>query len=204
MSLESGGDNTLLVDDLSIADGAALDLADNDLIIPAPAGDPDSMLGRINGLIATALNSPAGEWMGTGLTSRNLPGSWGMGLAAIRNQRFGQPLYSSFSGQPVDSKSILVRSTWNGDTNLDRRIDADDYYMIDQGYISGLAGYQNGDFNYDKVIDINDYFLIDVAVRAQIAVQPSGLVAQSLVSLKDQVLGVQADGRVASSDGRHS
>ena len=37
----------------------------------------------------------------------------------------------------------------------------DDYFRIDNGYVSHLTGYENGDFDYSGRIDADDYFIID-------------------------------------------
>ena len=48
--------------------------------------------------------------------------------------------------------SILVKYTWNGDMDLSGKVDADDYFLIDTGFLSGgeLSGYRNGDLDYQR------------------------------------------------------
>ena len=62
-----------------------------------------------------------------------------------------------------------VKSTWTGDANLDGRINSDDYFRIDSGFLAQPANpaYNQGDFNYDGRINSDDYFLIDSAFLAQ-------------------------------------
>jgi hypothetical protein len=72
----------------------------------------------------------------------------------------------------VDANSILVKPTYNGDTDLNGKVDADDYFNIDKGFSSRndpipLTGYRNGDFDYNGKIDSDDYFLIDKAFALQ-------------------------------------
>lgn len=50
-----------------------------------------------------------------------------------------------------------------GDANLDGRLDGDDYYRIDTGFLTGLAGYANGDFDHDGTISGRDYHRLDRA-----------------------------------------
>jgi hypothetical protein len=58
--------------------------------------------------------------------------------------------------------------TYAGDANLDGRIDAGDYGIIDNFVqVAGASGYANGDFNYDGFIDAGDYGVIDNNVQAQ-------------------------------------
>jgi alpha-tubulin suppressor-like RCC1 family protein len=50
-----------------------------------------------------------------------------------------------------------------GDANYDGKVDADDYFLIDRGFLSKLSGWGNGDFNGDGKVDADDYFIIDKA-----------------------------------------
>jgi hypothetical protein len=50
---------------------------------------------------------------------------------------------------------------------LDRRINPDDYFVLDRGYANQLAGYLNGDLNRDGMIDGQDYFILDSAFVSQ-------------------------------------
>ena len=74
---------------------------------------------------------------------------------------------ATFSGFQVDSSSVLVKYTWNGDANLDGRVTFDDYVRIDTGFNTHLTAWSNGDFNYDGVVNFDDYVLIDIAFNAQ-------------------------------------
>ena len=75
----------------------------------------------------------------------------------------------TWRGQTVDATSLLIRQTYSGDANLDGRIDADDYFVIDRNYNKSGAvfGYSNGDFDYNGVIDSDDFFIIDSTFTAQ-------------------------------------
>jgi hypothetical protein len=58
--------------------------------------------------------------------------------------------------------------TYAGDLNLDGRIDAQDYGIIDNFVqFPGTRHYANGDINYDGVIDAVDYGIIDNAIQLQ-------------------------------------
>jgi len=89
-------------------------------------------------------------------------------LGMVWNGRLGAPpTLQYFDGYPVNIGDILVKPTWNGDANLDGVVNADDYFLIDNGFITQAPGCQNGDFNYDGVINADDYFLIDSAFLCQ-------------------------------------
>jgi hypothetical protein len=70
-------------------------------------------------------------------------------------------------GVDVDATCILVRYTWNGDSNLDGLVDADDYDVVDNSFVFGVGargyGWWSGDLDGDGSIDADDYDLIDNA-----------------------------------------
>lgn len=53
-----------------------------------------------------------------------------------------------------------------GDADLNGRVDAGDYHVIDRGLALGLTGWANGDFTGDGTIDVDDYGVIDRAFMA--------------------------------------
>jgi hypothetical protein len=73
-----------------------------------------------------------------------------------------------------------------GDANLDGKINADDYALIDRGFAKHLTGWTSGDFNYDGVVDQNDYLLID---RAYLLGQAPGFNPGSLLADRDSQFG---------------
>jgi hypothetical protein len=97
-------------------------------------------------------------------------------LRSTRNDEGpGVPIYNgTFDGLPVDTNSILVKYTYNGDADLNGKIDADDYFQIDNGFAKNLTGYRNGDFDYNGTVDADDYFLIDNAFANQSGVLADG------------------------------
>jgi hypothetical protein len=72
-----------------------------------------------------------------------------------------------FAGLAVDDSAVLVKYTWYGDTDLNGKINFDDYVRIDGGFNNHLTGWFNGDFNYDNKINFDDYVLIDLAFNTQ-------------------------------------
>ena len=94
-----------------------------------------------------------------------------------------QPVRTTFAGQTVDANSILVHYLPNGDFNWDGKITFDDYYTINQGFVSAGAktGYSWGDVNYDGRINFDDYWLMNQAYYAQAApAQAAPLAATAL------------------------
>jgi hypothetical protein len=74
---------------------------------------------------------------------------------------------TNFFGLSVDATALLIRYTRLGDANLDGKVDANDYALIDRGHASGASVWWFGDFNYDGSFTAADYALIDRAFAQQ-------------------------------------
>ena len=171
LRLLQGGDKLLRLAGLTLGPNAALNLADNDLVVAN--GNPVT----IGSLIKS------GRLIGK--TANHT------GLAAVLNDKGDGKtrVRSTFAEQDVGLTDVLVKYSWDGDANLDGVVNADDYFMIDSNFIPQAKGYQNGDFNYDGVVNADDYFLIDRAYIGQtgpLAVgEPSSVDAPSTATLVD-------------------
>ncbi|MCY2952087.1 MAG: lamin tail domain-containing protein [Planctomycetota bacterium] len=144
VSVAADGNRLLQTLGLSITGNGVLDLADNDLIIQSAA--PSAALAQVFNWIKTART--AGTWSGPGIKTTKFTDATGLGVALTAN-------------------SVRVKYTWNGDANLDGIVNADDYFLVDSGFITQQPGYENGDMNYDGTVNADDYFLIDSAYIAQ-------------------------------------
>ncbi|MEO6435564.1 MAG: phosphodiester glycosidase family protein [Tepidisphaeraceae bacterium] len=176
-TLGAGGDKTIKTRSLAIASGAKLNATDNDVVIDHTGGS--AAIGTWNGSAYTgasgliARGRAGGTWTGDGLTSSSA--ATAAGLTALAVAEASQVLglagtqTALWSGQTVDASSVLVKYTYDGDANLDGRIDIDDYGQIDfnTGSSGSVFGYFNGDFNLDGKINIDDYGIIDFNVTAQ-------------------------------------
>jgi hypothetical protein len=163
-------DSKLLVtNSLTMAASTKLDLADGDMIVQADAATRQSVLTTLTARIASARNVNP-KWTGPGITTSIAPtvanGITGLAVVLNDNDQNGA-LYTTFDNEPVDRNSVLVKYTWNGDMDVNGKIDADDYFLIDRGFASHLTGYRNGDLDYNNKIDSDDYFLIDHAFLSQ-------------------------------------
>jgi hypothetical protein len=166
-SLTPGPGKVLRTNDLTIAADAVLDLGKSDLILQATHDTRDAAFARIFAWIRSARADYLHLWQRPGLTTTE--GGILTGLASTLNDAGDSTFYEHFSGQLVDRNCILVKYTWSGDTNLDGVVNADDYFLIDGGFISQDPGYRNGDLNYDGVVNADDYFLVDIAFIGQSA-----------------------------------
>ncbi|WP_428938311.1 dockerin type I repeat-containing protein [Fontivita pretiosa] len=186
MSLGAGSGRTLVVSALDITGSGRLDLNDNAAIVTT--GNEATIAARIKSALE---NGGAYDWAGPGIGStfgamqNAAAGSYLYGLGVLRNNDgAGNPIHTSFAGQPLSSNEVLVKFTCFGDADLSGSIDATDYSLIDNGYVNSLTGWINGDFDYSGTIDATDYALIDNAY-----VNQAGPLAEALIAQHSQQFG---------------
>ncbi|HZZ43951.1 MAG TPA: autotransporter-associated beta strand repeat-containing protein [Tepidisphaeraceae bacterium] len=142
---------------LLFAGSGVLDLNNNKLVVAYTAGNtavPAAVLADLT----TGYNS--GTWSGPGIASS---------LAATNPN-----LFSLGYVQDDTAQTFTVEYTLVGDLNLDGKLDADDYALLDRSFAKGLpATWTSGDLNYDGLVNSSDYFLIDRAYGLQAGLSPS-------------------------------
>ncbi len=151
--LSATADKVLRVNSLSVdaAGGSKLDLGNNDAIIDYSATSP---LTSIRNWIATGRNG--GNWLGAGIISSSAASDPHTALGLGEAPTLG---LSSFSGQSVDSSTVLVKYTYYGDANLDGQVDISDLGRLATAWQTS-GSWVNGDFDYSGFIDISDLGLL--------------------------------------------
>jgi ELWxxDGT repeat protein len=185
LTLAAGGGVELRTKQLlmDVLFGDTLDLNDNALIVEE--GDA----GALEALVAASRNASGGAWTGAGITST---------LAKTQALR-GVGVTTLGSG-------VLVSYTYDGDANGDGRVNADDYFRIDSGFLDQPANplYGNGDFNFDDTINADDYFLIDSAFLGQgqpAAAREVAVTAADVASAQVESPAVRKKGKVVKRGG---
>jgi len=147
-----------------------IDLNDNDMLIHNVVSDPVdpiNALDRYRGYIKTARNG--GLWNMPGITStaakNAVPKNKNLGI--ITGAEFAAGGGSTFDGRTVVATDTLIKYTFNGDTDLNGKVDFDDYSHTDNGFNNHRTGWFNGDFDYNGAVDFDDYSLIDQAFNTQ-------------------------------------
>lgn len=154
----SNGRAVIDIGSLNIAGGpgaatARLDLADGALVVDY---DDASPLSEIRQFILQGYGG--GNWGGNGITSSRAftsPNPGEAGRTSIGYAEASAISTSVFVGNPVDSTSVLVRYTYEGDTNLDGVVDIADLGALATSWQSSGA-WHNGDFDYSGFVDITD------------------------------------------------
>jgi len=125
-----------------------------------------------------------GAWDGFGITSGaarfNPNHSTALGLLSGAEFKSLRGPAATFGGLPVADTDALVKYTWYGDSDLNGKVNFDDYVRIDQGFNNHLSGWLNGDFDYSGQVNFDDYVLIDLAFNTQ-----SGTLGRALKLLDD-------------------
>jgi T5SS/PEP-CTERM-associated repeat protein len=143
-----------------------IDLTNNDLVIDYSLSSP---IASVIDQLRTARNN--GAWNGNGITSSiaaaSSPAATTLGVMEGLDYRAIHGAGAPFSGQAVDTTSVLVKYTWYGDTDLNGRVNFDDYVRTDNGFNNHLSGWLNGDFDLNGTVNFDDYVLIDLAFNTQ-------------------------------------
>jgi hypothetical protein len=160
-SASGGGGGTSHVAGLDMNDGT-FDLNDNDLIVTS------TPKAQVQDAIFYGRNS--GDWNGAGITSSaartHTAHATTLGLLSGSEYKAANGT-DFFSGFTVGDTDTLVKYTWYGDTDLNGRVNFDDYVRADNGFNNHLAGWLDGDFDLNGAVNFDDYVLIDLAFNSQ-------------------------------------
>jgi hypothetical protein len=135
---------------LAVINGAALKLADNDLIVNYGGGSPAEAIrqlvrdGRANGSTTGIFSTPGSP-------------DDDKVLAIADNAAWGQ---SSFNGITIDTDTVVGKYTYFGDANFDGKVTGDDYVAVDANLGTGDS-WLEGDFNMSGGTTGDDYVAID-------------------------------------------
>jgi autotransporter-associated beta strand protein len=202
VTVTQGGARTMKTRLLSMAGDGKLDLGDNNLVVdytgvsPLGVANASGVYTGVTRLLQTGRGT-GGAWTGPGIHSTRAAATGGLTALAVaeasRVLGLSGTQTATWSGQPVDATSVLVKYTYAGDANLDGQIDAGDYGVIDNFVqIAGAFGWANGDFNLDGFIDAGDYGIIDSNVQAQGAAFPAAAGSSPLTAVPEPALAAPA------------
>lgn len=157
-----------------------VDLAGGTLVLDYTGASPAETMLRPQ----LAAGRAAGSWTGsTGITSSTAAAD-GQLREAIGYAEASALGVSTWAGVGVDTTAVVTKLTWYGDANLDGKVNADDYALIDRGFARHLTGWVNGDFDYSGTIDSADYLLID-----RVEIQQSGVLSPALLAEREAEFG---------------
>jgi hypothetical protein len=151
--LGAGSDVVLRTNALLIAETAALDLADNHMILDY-AGDPAPPLELVRSYISAGYHG--GAWDGDRIvTSEGDASQFGLGYAGSWAIFTSFP--ATFHGYSVDDTAVLITHTRYGDANLDGVVNLQDFNRLAGSFGQAERFWMQGDFNYDGVVNLQDF-----------------------------------------------
>lgn len=133
-------------------------LSNHDLVVDYAVSSP---FGSVLALVQQGF--AGGAWTGNGLTSSAAQAAASTsdktGLAIVEAGELFPSFPRDFSGQSIDSTTVLVKYTLLGDTNLDSIVNITDFAALAANFNTG-GRWNRGDFNYDSQINIADFALL--------------------------------------------
>jgi hypothetical protein len=126
-----------------------VEINNNALIVETTAGSKAAAIAMLASQVAAGIGGANGITSGT--TAADLAHKI---TVVVDNALLNLTM---FGGVAVDANSLLVESTYQGDANLDRRVDVTDLGMLASAYGESVAGgVTQGDFNGDGKVDVTD------------------------------------------------
>ncbi|HEX3356350.1 MAG TPA: hypothetical protein VHS31_05145 [Tepidisphaeraceae bacterium] len=163
--------------------GTQIDLTNNALITSDFSGSTSVQASggfykSVTGAVSFARNSgPNGLWTGSGITSSTAaanPNLYAVGVAfASKALNITGSQTASFMGQTVNPNDVLVRLTYNGDANLDGKVNLLDLNALATNFGSSNRGWVAGDFNYDLKVNLLDFNMLAANFNASPLAAPT-------------------------------
>lgn len=148
--ITAGGGNvgTSKIGTISFTNGGRMDVTDHGLIVTGMTQ------AAVRSIIAPARNN--GQWNGANGIGSSLANGNGKAVGyALASDLFNAP--GLFLGQSFALSDVLVRYTFNGDTDLNGQVNFDDLLRLAQNYDTvGTGTWRNGDSTYDGNINFDD------------------------------------------------
>ncbi len=156
------GSNVLSVSTLTVDPAGQLDVNDNDVIVNYSGSSPIS---TIRGYLVSGFNS--GNWNGRA----SLPIAAASDVASVADGRASWVRRSDGPGEiglmsdgvNIPGSAVIVKYTYNGDTNLDGVVGTDDFGRFLDGLATGGSTWGQGDFSYDGTVDLGNDFTLFLA-----------------------------------------
>jgi autotransporter-associated beta strand protein len=150
-NVPAGANKVLRTNVLTLSGTARLDLNDNDIILDYTGSTP---MAAIRAALLAGRNN--GAWNGNGIFSSVAAAGTGLALGSGEASALG---LSSFDGQTIDSTTLLIKFTYDGDATLDGQVDVADLGRLASSWQS-IGPWTSGDFDYSNTIDVNDLGLL--------------------------------------------
>lgn len=171
----AGGGQTSVLSSLTLTGTASLDLADNNMVLDGA-----------DATAVTAATTQLRQYLYNGNVTSSIAAGDPQHRLAIGYATSAQLGVGMWGNQAVDTTALLTKMTYLGDANLDGKINADDFALIDRGFTKHLNTWAFGDFNYDGSVTAADYLLID-----RVYAQQTGTLSPALLAERESQFGTE-------------
>lgn len=128
-----------------------LDVTNNGVVINYTSPDDPTPAARI----ALTSGYAGGAWNGLGIMSSIAGGTTGFGVGYAKASEMGVSVV--FGSINVDPDTLIIRQTYNGDSNLDGKVNTLDFNHLAGGFGSVSPDWIDGDYDYDNDVDSIDF-----------------------------------------------
>lgn len=142
-------------DGLTITPGGTFDVGPAGAVLDYTSASP---LADVRGWLTSGY--AGGAWNGAGISSSDastLERADAVGYAEASELFTSFP--ATFMGESVDSTTLLMRYTLDGDANLDGSVNISDFSQLAANFNSA-GGWAKGNFNYDNIVNISDFAML--------------------------------------------
>jgi autotransporter-associated beta strand protein len=156
------GDGTSATSPFNVGSGSSfgkVDINSNGLIVDVAAGGETSALTGIRNAAQSAYNG--GTWTGNGLTSSSITTANKLAIGyALPADATAITNGGTFYGSPADASSVVVRTTVQGDSNLDGIVNFTDLLSVARNYNASNTFWSKGDFDYNGLVNFTDLLIL--------------------------------------------
>ncbi len=164
--------------------GGKLDIANNIAVLTSGTDISAAVAGKVR--LGTLLSS-YGHRDGGGTSG---PATTVGYLTGAEYMAFNGNTLGGYAGS-LAANDVVLKWTYPGDITLDGYVNANDYALLDIGYLSGFDGtsrkaqWENGDFNGDGVVNVLDFQLADASLEQE----GNMALANQMIALHTQMFG---------------
>jgi len=153
VTMLANGGRSILTQALGMTTTSVLDLADNDMVIDYTGASPIS---SIIGVLIAGYN--AGGWNGAnGIVSSVAALGTNTSIGYAEASELFTVFPATFAGRSVDNTSVLLKYTYNGDTNLDGTVNLSDFNKLASNFGQSPRRWVHGNSNFDNVVNLSDF-----------------------------------------------
>ncbi len=151
-TLTPGGNKVINTQTVSMTGSAVLDLTDNDMIIDYTGASP------INGIIAILIGAyNGGAWNGPGIHSSVAAAGTSTAIGYAEASSLFTVFPATFAGQSVDNTSVVLKYTFNGDSDLSGNVNLADFNRLAANFGQSPRQWIHGNSNFDSAVNLADF-----------------------------------------------